>query len=73
MSECDSSDHPVSGVVVVVIVVAVVVMNLFTFFYFSIQNAARIFSNLLGWTATEFVKSGCKSISHGIMSLFCNS
>ena len=57
MSECDSSDHPVSVVVVVVVSV-----NFFGFSTSSFELLHGFASNFvwmfLGWTPTKFVKIG---------------
>ena len=62
MSECDSSDHPVSVVGVVVVVVVVVGVNFFGFSTSSLEPLHGFASNFvwmfLGWTPTKFVKIG---------------
>ena len=66
MSECDSSDHPVSVVVVVVVDVIV-----FGFSTSSLEPLHGYASNFVwmfrGWTPTKFVKIGVLPLFHGIM------
>ena len=65
MSECDSSDHPVSVVVVGVVVVFVNFLLFRLLFSKRCMDLLQIFMLMfLGWTPTEFVKIG-------MLTLFC--
>ena len=61
MSECDSSNHPVSVVVVVVFVV-----NFFSFSTSSLESLHGFASNFvwmfLGWTLIKFIKTEVLSV-----------